>query len=112
MSQTDVAKSNAAADTRRAPPPYVPPLQRTAGQQPPIAANGGLPYIAFERNGDGGTAKALEDALAEIATGEGQRVADMISNAPPGAPIETKWGVGFRKFEECMEHIRRNSPMQ
>src|SRR5690606_27281651 len=112
MSQTDVAKSNAAADTRSAPPPYVPPLQRTAGQQPPIAANGGLSYKSFERNGDGGTAKALEDALAQIAEGEGQRVADRIGNAPPGAPIETRWGLGFRKFEECMEHMRRNDPME
>ena len=112
MSQTDVAKSNVAADTRRASSPYVPTLQRTAGQQPPIAANGGLSYMSFDRNGDGGTAKALEDALAQIADGEGQRVADMIRNAPPGAPIETKWGVGFQKNDECMEHIRRNNPLK
>jgi hypothetical protein len=32
---------------------------------------------------------ALEDALAEIAEGEGQRVIEMIANAPPG-PIKTK----------------------
>src|SRR5690606_34046985 len=111
MSQTDVAKRNVATDTQRPAAPYVPTLQRTAGQQPPIAANGGLSYMSFERNGDGGTAKALEDALAQIADGEGQRVADMISNAPPGAPIETKWGVGFQKFDECMEYIRSNKPL-
>src|SRR6476469_6540335 len=108
MSETAVAENNVAVDTQRASSPYVPPLQRTAGQPPPIAANGGLSYMSFERNGDGGTGKALEDALALIAEGEGQRVADMIHNAPPGAPIETKWGLGFRKYEECMDHMRRN----
>ncbi len=112
MGQTEVAENNIAAHTRRASSAYVPPLQRTAGQPPPIAANGGLSYMSFDRNGDGGTAKALEDALALIAEGEGQRVADMIHNAPPGAPIETKWGLGFRKYDECMDHIRRNNPIE
>ena len=109
MSQTAVAENNVAADTPRASSAYVPTLQRTAGQQPPIAANGGLSYMSFDRTGDGGTAKALEDSLAQIAEGEGQRVADMISNAPPGAPIKTKWGLGFRKYDECMDHMRRNN---
>jgi hypothetical protein len=98
--------NNVAANTQRASSAYVPPLQRTAGQPPPIAANGGLSYMSFDRDGDGGTRKALEDALALIAEGEGQRVADMVHNAPPGAPIETKWGLGFRKYDECMTHIR------
>ncbi len=35
--------------------------------------------------------RAIEDALAEIAGGEAQRVIDMIAKAPPG-PIQTKWG--------------------
>src|ERR1043165_706084 len=112
MSITDVVENHVLTGTPRASKAYVPPLQRTAGQPPPIAANGGLSYMAFDRNGDGGTAKALEDALALIAEGEGQRVADMIHNAPPGAPIETKWGVGFRKYDECMDHIRRNDPIK
>ena len=86
MDQTEVARNNVAVNTQRASSAYVPPLQRTAGQPSPIAANGGLSYMSFERNGDGGTAKALEDALAQIAEGEGQRVADMIRNAPPGVP--------------------------
>jgi len=46
-----------------------------------------------DRDGDAGTAKALDDALAEIASGEGQRVIDMIGKAPPG-PIKTKRGSG------------------
>ena len=59
------------------------------------------------REGDAGTAAALEDALTQIAEGEGQRVFDMIENAPPG-PIETRWGLGFRDYDECMDYIRAN----
>src|SRR6266513_1424594 len=95
MSPLDVA-DNKGADTERASPAYVPPLQRTEGQPPPIAAHGGLSYMSFDRDGDAGTAEALQDALAEIAEGEGQRVIDMIDKAPPG-PIKTKWGLGFRE---------------
>jgi hypothetical protein len=112
MGQTKFVENHVAADTQRASSAYVPTLQRTAGQQPPIAANGGLSYMSFDRDGDGGTATALRDALAQIAEGEGQRVADMISNAPPGSPIETKWGLGFRKYDECMDYIRRNNPLK
>ena len=86
----------------------MPPLQRTAGQPPPIAANGGLSYMAFDRDGDGGTGAATEAAFAEIAAGDGQAIIDMLENAPPG-PIETKWGVGFRDYAECLEHIRANN---
>ncbi len=111
MSQTKVAENNVAAIAQSASA-YVPPLQRTAGQPPPIAANGGLSYMSFDRGGDGGTAAAIADALEQIADGEGQRVADRVSNAPPGAPIETRWGPGFRKYEECMDHIRRTNPLK
>jgi hypothetical protein len=88
-------------------PAYVPPLQRTKGQPAPIAANGGLSYMSFDRDGDAGTAAALEAALAQIAEGEGQRVIEMIDSAPPG-PIETKWGLGFRSYAECVAYIREN----
>src|SRR5437868_8234078 len=104
MSPLDVA-DNKGADTERASPAYVPPLQRTEGQPPPIAANGGLSYMSFDRDGDAGTAEALKDALAEIAEGESQRVIDRIANAPPG-PIETRYGPGFRTVDECLDHIR------
>ncbi len=103
MSELGVVDGPVAA-TRRAPP-YVPPLQVTAGQPAPIAANGGLSYYSFDRDGDAGTGKALADALAQIATGESQRVVDMIANAPPG-PIETRWGAAFRSFDECLADIR------
>ena len=76
---------------------YVPHFQLTEGQPPPIAANGGVSYMAFDRDGDAGTAAATEAAFIQIAEGEGQAVIDRLDNAPPG-PIETKWGVGFRGY--------------
>ena len=114
MSQLEVVEDRFgdgrfAADSETVWSPYVPPLQRTQGQPPPIAANGGLSYMSFDRNGDAGTAAALQDALAQIAQGEGQRVVEEIDNAPPG-PIETRWGAGFRKFAECLDDIRANGP--
>src|SRR5690242_3937822 len=110
MSPLDVA-DNKIADTRKASSAYVPPLQRTAGQPPPIAAHDGLSYMAFERDGDAGTTEALKDALAEIASGEGQRVSEMIDKAPSG-PIKTKWGVAFRDYEGCMEYIRQSNSIK
>jgi hypothetical protein len=107
MSQLEVTDNNVAADTKSASSAYVPPLQRTEGQPPPIAANGGLSYMSFDRKGDAGTAAALEDALRQIAEGEGQRVIDMIDNARPG-PIETPRGLGFRDYDACMDYIRGN----
>ena len=87
---------------------YVPPFQLTKGQPPPIAANGGLSYMSFDREGDAGTAAAMETAFREIASGEGQAVIDMIEKAPPG-PIQTKWGLGFRTYAECLEYIREKN---
>jgi hypothetical protein len=102
----DSGNHSAAAETEASA--YVPPLQLTEGQPAPVAANGGLSYMSFDQDGDAGTKAAIEAALAQIAKGEGQRVLDMIDNAPPG-PIETKWGLGFRKFEECVTYIRENN---
>lgn len=87
---------------------YVPSLELTKGQPAPVAAHGGLSYMSFERDGDAGTAAAIADALKQIAAGEGKRVLDMIDNAPPG-PIETKWGLGFKSYDECMDYIRANN---
>ena len=84
---------------------YVPTLQLTKGQPAPIAANGGLSYMSFDRGGDAGTAAALKEALDQIAEGKGQAVIDMLDQAPPG-PIETKYGTGFRTYDECLAHIR------
>ena len=89
--------------------PFVPSLQRTAGQSEPIAANNGKAYTSLDVNGDAGTAAAVADALAQIASGDGQQVTDLIDNAAPG-PIETKWGQGFRRYAECLDHIKANGP--
>ncbi|MGC8073919.1 hypothetical protein ACP3W1_25495, partial [Salmonella enterica] len=62
MSPLEVIENNTETNSKTASPPYVPPLQLTEGQSPPIAANGGLSYVSFDRSGDAGTAKALEDA--------------------------------------------------
>ncbi len=78
---------------------------RAAGR--PSRRMAACPTCRSTADGDAGTAAAIEAALAEIAEGEGQRVIDLIDNAPPG-PIETKWGLGFRNYAECMDYIRAN----
>ena len=105
MNQVKDITNDVASDTETVSSAYVPPLQLTQGQPPPFAANGGLSYMSFDRDGDAGTAAAAAAALRQIAEGEGQPVIDMLDNAPPG-PIETEWGVGFRTYAECVEHIR------
>jgi hypothetical protein len=64
--------------------------------------------MSFDRDGDAGTTAAMEDALTQIASGEGQAVIDLIENAPPG-PIETRWGLGFRRYAECLAYIREQN---
>ena len=87
---------------------YVPEFQLTKGQPAPIATNGGISYMSFDKNGDAGTAVALQDAFRLMEDGGGQAVIDLIDNAPPG-PIESKWGKGFRTYDECMDYIRENN---
>ena len=99
--------NHAGAGTETASPVYVPSLQLTQGQPPPIAANGGLSYMSFDRDGDAGTTAAIEAALAQIAEGRVQAFIDGIAAAPPG-PIETRWGLAFREYEECLDWIRAN----
>src|SRR5271167_1881010 len=108
MDQLKDMENHVAGVTGRVSSAYVPPLQLTEGQPAPIAANGGLSYMSFDRDGDAGTAAATAAALHQIAEGEGQAVIDMLDKAPPG-PIETKWGVGFRSYAGCLEYIRANN---
>ncbi len=89
MERLEVIANHDASDRETVPPAYVPPLQLTEGQPSPIAANGGLSYMAFDQDGDAGTAAATEAALIQIAEGERQAVIDMLNNAPP-SPIETR----------------------
>jgi hypothetical protein len=98
---TNYAPPNAQTTTSA----YVPPFQLTKGQPAPIAAHGGVSYIAFDRDGDAGTAAATADALRQIASGTGQKLIEQIESAPPG-PMETQWGLGFRSHAECVEYIR------
>ena len=105
MSQAEPIANVDAVGTNADLSVFVPCLQRTAGQPPPIAANGGLSYMSFDKDGDAGTAAATEAAFRQIANGEGQALIDMLDRAPPG-PVETKWGTGFRTYEECLEYIR------
>ena len=106
MSPRDATAAEAATNGAAAPV-YVPPFELTAGQGAPCAANGGVSYAALDRDGDAGTGAATEAALAQVAAGAGREVAELLENAPPG-PIETKWGLGFRTYAECLEHIRAN----
>ena len=108
MNRQNVDKKHITQSSETASSAYVPTLQLTEGQPAPIAANGGLSYLSFDRDGDGGTAAATEAALTQIAEGAGQAVIDMLDNAPPG-PIETKWGIGFRGYGECMDYIHANN---
>ena len=107
MDRHEAIENRVAANAEADSSAYVPTLQLTKGQPPPFAANGGLSYMSFDRDGDAGTTAAIEAALKQIADGEGQALIDRIENAPPG-PIETKWGPGFREYEECLDHIRAN----
>ena len=78
MDRFEVIEDQVEAATDTVSSAYVPPLQLTEGQPPPIAANGGLSYLSFDRDGDAGTAAATEAALVQIAEGEGQAVIDML----------------------------------
>ena len=108
MSRVKVGADRVMADTEAVSSAYVPPFELTKGQLPPFAANEGLSYMSFDQDGDAGTTAATEAALSQITEGEGQVVIDMLDDAPPG-PIETKWGVGFRDYSECLEYIRANN---
>src|ERR1700741_113674 len=106
MSPLDVADTKITPDPHDGTVAHVPPLERTAVQPEPFAAHGALSYMAFDRDGDAGTAVAVDDALAEIASGESERLTDMLDKAPPG-PIKTKWGLGFRSYDEWPKYIRQ-----
>ena len=107
MDRLNSIENHVAGVTESVSSVYVPPLQLTEGQPPPMAANGGLSYMSFDRDGDAGTAAATAAAFQQLAEGRGQAVTEMLEKAPPG-PIETKWGVGFRSYAECLEFIRAN----
>ena len=53
---------------------YVPSLELTAGQAPPVAANGGVSFMSFERDGDAGTGAALGSGARPDRARHGQGV--------------------------------------
>ena len=108
MDGHEATGNRVAADTGTNSSAYVPSLELTEGQPPPVAANGGLSYMSFDRDGDAGTGAAIEAALNQIAEGHSQTLIDWLENAPSG-PIETEWGLGFREYEECLDYIRANN---
>lgn len=105
MNEQSAIQADATENAGAAGSIYVPPLELTQGQPAPIAANGGLSYASFDRNGDAGTTAAIEAALQQIADGKGQEATQLLKTAPPG-PVETKWGLGFREYDECVAYIR------
>ena len=105
MNEQIVVKSPDAAQAQTGSKLYVPTLELTKGQPAPIAAHGGLSYASFNQDGDGGTGVASADAFRQIAEGKGNDVIEMLDTAPPG-PIDTKWGKGFREYDECLAFIR------
>ena len=104
MGDSRDSAANSVASTTSSSSAYVPPLQLTEGQGPPVAANGGLSYMSFDVDGDAGTTAATDEALRLIRSGKGQAVIDMLDSTPPG-PVETQWGTGFRSYEECVGYI-------
>ena len=84
---------------------YVPSLELTKGQPEPIAANGGLSYYSFDEGGDAGTGVALQAAFEELSKPERSEVIELIENGPSG-PVKTKWGIGYRSYDECVAYIK------
>ena len=63
--------NNTAAETKAVSSIYMPALQVTEGQPPPIAANGGLSYMSFDKNGDGQLSSNELPARFEVAFSRG-----------------------------------------
>ena len=91
MSQIDTADRTESESSA-----YVPTLQLTEGQPAPIAANGGLSYMSFDKNGDAGTAEALKDVFALIEEGAGVRMNIGIADLEI-VREETKWVTGLSR---------------
>ena len=69
MDNSKAIENDTVRVTNRVSSAYVPSLQITRGQPAPYAANGGLSYMSFDRDGDAGTAAATEAALHQLAEG-------------------------------------------
>ena len=83
---------------------YIPKPEYTKGQPAPIAANNGLSYMSFDSNGDGGSKAATLAALDQIRGKQNNR-SELNAASRSDGGILTKWGIGFREYEECVEYI-------
>ena len=83
---------------------YIPKPEYTKGQPAPIAANKGLSYMSFDCNGDGGSTAATLAALDQIRGKQNNR-SELNAASRSDGGILTKWGIGFREYEECVEYI-------
>ena len=119
MDPHETIADHVAADADTDSAVYLPSLQLTEGQPPPIAANGGLSFMSFDRDGDGGTAAAIEAVLGQIAEGHVQAFIDRIESrhrlgdGPLARRIQRPWrsrpmrGLRPRKF---VTHRTSSSP--
>ena len=85
---------------------YIPEPEYTKGQPAPIAANNGLSYMSFDSNGDGGSTAATLAALNQIRETK-NKTSDSNLEAGSDGGILTKWGVGFKEYEECVAYINK-----
>lgn len=60
--------------------------------------------MLFDRNGDVGIVKVIDDVFWLIVEGEGQVINDFLDNVFFGF-IEIKWGLGFCWYVECFDYI-------
>ena len=83
---------------------FIPKPEYTKGQPAPIAANNGLSFMSFDRNGDGGSAAATAAALDQIRDPKNvNSELDLAHDANGG--IRTKWGLGFTEYDDCVSYI-------
>ena len=85
---------------------YIPKPEYTKGQPAPIAANKGLSYMSFDSNGDGGSTAATLAALDQIRGKQNNR-SELNAASRSDGGILTKWGIGFKEYEECVGYINK-----
>ena len=104
MNQRDSSKIQVATDIDTNSSTYVPTLQRTEGQPPPIAANGGLSYMSFDRERRRRARQAaMEAALASRSPGAPAARGHRDARTPrPRVRSRPNGVTGFRDYEECM----------
>ena len=83
---------------------FIPKPEYTKGQPAPIAANNGLSFMSFDRNGDGGSAAATAAALDQIRDAKNVNSELDFAHDSNGG-IRTKWGLGFTEYDDCVSYI-------